>query len=68
MATIVVRDVPDELHERLKRLAAASHRSLNGQVLVALEQAARYQQVIEDLSPAERAELLQWLRGDGGHE
>ena len=33
MAVITVRDVPDELHQRLKEMAEASHRSLNAQVL-----------------------------------
>ena len=29
MATIVIRDLPDDLHERLKAQAKRNHRSLN---------------------------------------
>lgn len=37
MRTITVRDVPDPVYTRLKRLAAASRRSLQQQILVILE-------------------------------
>ena len=37
MATLHVRNVPDELYERLKRLAGERHRSLSAEVLDLLE-------------------------------
>ena len=39
MPTITLRNVPDDLHRRLKERAARNHRSLNGEALHCLEQA-----------------------------
>jgi plasmid stability protein len=39
MATLHVRSVPDELHERLRELARSSRRSLSAQVVTLLSQA-----------------------------
>lgn len=40
MPAITVRGVPDRVHRRLKRRAEAHNRSLNGEVLQLLEEAA----------------------------
>ena len=37
MATITVKSIPDELHERVKRSAAVHRRSINSEVIVCLE-------------------------------
>ncbi len=37
MATITVKGIPDDLYERLKRLAAEERRSINSQIIVCLE-------------------------------
>ena len=37
MATLTIRDIPDELHAKLKERAAGNRRSLNQQVIVELE-------------------------------
>lgn len=37
MATITVKNLPDELYERLKKSAAAHRRSINSEVIVCLE-------------------------------
>lgn len=37
---MTLKNVPDELHEGLKRRAQAHHRSLNGEILSILENAA----------------------------
>ena len=37
MATLTLRDVPDDLHDWLKRQAEAHHRSVNKEVLALLE-------------------------------
>jgi plasmid stability protein len=36
-ATLTLKNIPDELHERLKASAAAHRRSLNGEAIVCLE-------------------------------
>ena len=38
MATITVKDIPDDLYEELKRCAAAHHRSINREVIHCIEQ------------------------------
>ena len=37
MATIIVRDMPEALHRRLKADAVQHHRSMNGEILAMLE-------------------------------
>jgi hypothetical protein len=37
MATLTLRDVPDDLHDWLKRQAEAHHRSVNKEVIALLE-------------------------------
>ncbi len=39
MATITVKDIPDELYEALKKKAAAHHRSINREIIHYIEQA-----------------------------
>jgi plasmid stability protein len=38
VATITVKDIPDDLYEALKRCAAAHHRSINREVIHCIEQ------------------------------
>jgi len=40
MPTLTIKGMPDHLYRRLKERAAAHRRSLNSEILVALEQAA----------------------------
>jgi plasmid stability protein len=37
MATITVKNIPEELYRRLKESAAQHHRSLNGEIIARLE-------------------------------
>ncbi|MBN2700607.1 MAG: Arc family DNA-binding protein [Methylothermaceae bacterium] len=37
--TITLKNIPDDLYRRLKETAKAHHRSINGEVIVCLEQA-----------------------------
>ncbi len=37
MATLVLRNVPDDLYQRLKQTAAAHHRSMNQEAIVVLK-------------------------------
>lgn len=39
MKTLSIKNVPDFLHERLKKRACHNHRSLNGELLAFLERA-----------------------------
>jgi plasmid stability protein len=39
MASVTIKNMPDDLLERLRRKAAAAHRSVNQQILRLLEQA-----------------------------
>lgn len=39
MPALQIRDLPDDLYERLKRLSEQEHRSLSGQATVLLEEA-----------------------------
>ncbi|MEL6614587.1 MAG: Arc family DNA-binding protein [Bacteroidota bacterium] len=48
MATLTLKNVPDDLHRRLKERAARNHRSLNREVIHALERA------VEDARPSFR--------------
>ena len=47
MATMTLRDLPDDLHAWLKRQAEAHHRSVNKEVIVLLES-------VRDAAPAAR--------------
>ena len=40
MANLSVKDVPDDLAERLRQRAARNHRSLQGELMAIIEQAA----------------------------
>jgi len=48
MANLSVKDVPDSLAERLRQRAARNHRSLQGELMAIIEQAANE----ADLEPA----------------
>lgn len=41
MATLYVRDFPDELHQRVKKLASHRRRSLSAEAIYLIEQALR---------------------------
>ena len=38
LATITLKNIPDELYDRLKEVANIHHRSINGEVIACLEQ------------------------------
>ncbi|MDB4951832.1 MAG: DNA-binding protein [Gemmatimonadetes bacterium] len=41
MATLTIKNMPDDLYDQLKRKAAEDHRSLNGEAIFLLGQAVR---------------------------
>lgn len=44
MALLQVRDVPDELYEKLAQVAEAEHRSISQETIVLLKKALEFQQ------------------------
>lgn len=45
MATITLKDIPDELHQKLRRKAEVHGRSLNKEIIASLEQAVSSKRV-----------------------
>lgn len=43
MATVTIKNIPDELYEQLKIMAKANRRSINNEVIVIIEQAIEHQ-------------------------
>ena len=58
MATMTIKNIPDELYEELKQRAAANRRSVNNEVIVLIERAVQYQ--VQD--PNEVLERVRALR------
>lgn len=62
---ITIKDVPEELHERLRKVADESGRSLNKQILYTLEHSIRSRKIdrLELLSRIKlrRSEMTAWL-------
>ncbi len=48
MATITIKNIPDDLYEKLKASAAANRRSINNEVIVHIERAVRSRRVDVD--------------------
>ena len=42
MASITIKNVPDDLHRRLKEQAERNHRSLNGEIIACLERQVEF--------------------------
>ena len=60
MASILIKDIPPDLHERLREAAGRDHRSLSKEVIALLEAALAAQP--SELPPAIRASFP--LNGD----
>jgi len=57
MPSITVKNIPDDLYERLKLRAAANHRSINSEIIVCIEQVLQSQQVESGEYPSESYRL-----------
>ncbi len=57
MPTLHVRSVPDDLYERIQKLAQAKNRSLSAQVITLL-----YQALEEEATPQHQRKLLNTMR------
>lgn len=74
--TLSVKNVPNKLAERLRQRAARNHRSLQGELMAILEEAAQPTLTIEEVAeivkklglrtPAESADMIRADR-DGRH-
>jgi plasmid stability protein len=63
MATLYVRNLPDDLYAKLQELAASEHRSINAQVITLLEQALKTEaQQTEDEKRKNVPKLLEEIR------
>jgi antitoxin FitA len=63
MATLYVRNLPDDLYAKLQELAASEHRSINAQVITLLEQALKTEtQQTEDERRKNVPKLLEEIR------
>jgi len=63
MATITVKDIPDELYRRLKTAAASNRRSINREIISRIEQSLRSRRVTANEILA-RVRLLQANYGE----
>jgi hypothetical protein len=57
MVTLTLKGIPEELYERLKEVAKANNRSINGEVLFAIKRAI-FAQPIDVETMLERARIL----------
>ncbi len=62
MATLTIKGIPDALYQRLKRRAAAEHRSINRQAILLLEQELARQTIDVKAWLAENARLRKRYR------
>jgi len=53
MPTITVKNIPEQLYERLKQVAEANRRSINSEVIVCIERAVGSQRIDPDEMIAE---------------
>jgi plasmid stability protein len=63
MATITVKNIPDDLYERLKQAARAHRRSINSEVIVCIERAVGLRQRDVEAELARARELRELTRG-----
>lgn len=45
MATVTIKNIPDGLYDRLKKVAAANRRSINSEIIISIERAVLSQPV-----------------------
>ena len=48
MATVTVKNIPDELYERLKTVAQINRRSINSEIIVCIENAVTIRRINPD--------------------
>jgi antitoxin FitA len=63
VASITIRNIPDELYEDLKQLAEANHRSINREVIACIERWVRGGRIDPDLVLARAREIRESIKG-----
>lgn len=63
MATITVKNIPDDLYEELKERAAVHRRSINSEIIVCIERTVRSRRIDPEAVIAE-ARLIRERLGD----
>ena len=64
MASITVKNIPDDLYEKLKEAAALHHRSVNSEIIVCLERALAPYRLSSEQAIAEAKALRQGIKGN----
>jgi plasmid stability protein len=62
VATLTVKNIPDDLYVELKRVAESNHRSLNSEIIVCIERAVRSRRI----NPEEVLARVRQLREKAG--
>jgi len=63
MATITIKNIPDELYERLKQRAKSNRRSINSEVIVCIERAVSNERPEPEAFLAQARLLRERVRG-----
>jgi len=63
MATITVKNIPDELYERLKSVAEINRRSLNSEIIVCIENAVASRRIDVDMTLENARRIRQLTAG-----
>ena len=63
MATITVKNVPDDLYQDLKQSAGANHRSINREVIACIERAVERREMDVEVILAEARQLREKWKG-----
>ena len=63
MATVTVKNIPDELYERLKSVAAINRRSINSEIIVCIENAVASRRINLDEALENARQLRQLTAG-----
>lgn len=63
MATVTVKNIPDDLYERLKSVAAANRRSINSEIIVCIEKAVASRRINLDETLEEARQLRHLTAG-----
>lgn len=63
MATVTVKNIPDELYERLKSVAEINRRSINSEIIVCIEKAVSSRRINLDEALENVRRLRQWTAG-----
>ena len=63
MATVTVKNIPDDLYADLKQAAQRNHRSINSEIIVCVEQALRSQRIPVETVSARTPRVWQLANG-----